>query len=120
MSNQSKLQESRKKSIPDLVNKYQKLVDETFDAVTKPLPSFNNVINEEGEVLMTAEQQLFSFIDIRNKALDNANSMLSKVNQLEMELNNPELFESQMKAIEEQEQASTGTNPAKRYAKKQA
>jgi hypothetical protein len=103
MSDNKRLQESRKKSIPDLVAKYQKLVDETFSAVTKPLPIFSNVENKDGEIISTAEEQLFSFINIRNKALDNANAMLAKVNALEIELNEPELFESDLKAKEIEE-----------------
>jgi hypothetical protein len=102
MSDNKRLQESRKKSIPDLVLKYKKLVNETFDAVTKPLPTFEDRINDKDEVIATAEQQLFSFIDIRNKALDNANNMLAKVNELEIELHAPELFESDLKAKTEE------------------
>jgi len=117
--NQKRLQDSRRKSIPDLVAKYQKLVDDTFDAVTKPLPVFKDVKNEDGEITATAEMQMFAFIDIRNKALDNANRMLVKVNELEIELNAPELFESNLKAKEAEE--TNTPEPAKRsWTKSQA
>lgn len=117
--NQKRLQDSRRKSIPELVDKYQKLVDETFTAVTAPLPVFKDVVNEDGEITATAEMQMFAFIDIRNKALDNANRMLVKVNELEIELNAPELFESNLKAKEAEE--NNTPEPAKRsWTKKKA
>jgi len=123
MSNKSKLQESRRKSIPDLVAKYQKLVDMIFDVASKPLPIFKDFKKEgdEGDaVLITAEQQMFSFINVRDRALDNANNMMQKINMLEMELNNPELFEMISK-LEVEQPETTGTtvkNPTKRYAQK--
>jgi len=117
--NKERLQESRKKAIPGLVEKYQKLVDDTFDAVTKPLPTFSDRENKDGEITATAEQQLFMFIDIRNKALDNANNMLLKINQLEIELHAPELFESDMKAKEAED--NNTPEPVKRsWTKKKA
>jgi hypothetical protein len=122
MSKNSKLQESRRKSIPDLVEKYQKLVDMIFDAASKPLPNFKDIKKEgdDGEaVLITGEQQMFSFINVRDRALDNANNMMQKINMLEMELNSPELFEMISKI--EAEPETTGTivkNPTKRYAQK--
>lgn len=116
--NQKRLQDSRRKSIPDLVAKYQKLVDDTFEAVTKPLPEFKDR-EKDGEITATAEMQMFAFIDIRNKALDNANNMLQKINQLEIELNAPELFESSLKAKEAEE--TNTPEPAKRsWTKKKA
>lgn len=117
--NQKRLQDSRRKSIPVLVDKYQKLVDDTFEAVTKPLPEFKDRENKEGEITATAEMQMFAFIDIRNKALDNANNMLQKINQLEIELNAPELFESNLKTKEAEE--NNTPEPAKRsWTKKKA
>lgn len=119
-----KLQESRKKSIPELVDKYQKLVDNIFDAVTKDLPAFRDIQRNEEEdgdtIMITAEQQMFAFINVRNNALDNANNMLIKINMLEMELNAPEMFEAISKATTEPEAEKTGTNPAKRQAQKRA
>lgn len=119
----NKLQESRRKSIPYLVSKYQKLVDEIYDAVTKPLPVFiDKTIEVEGRdsVIITAEQQMFSFINVRNNALDNANSMLLKINMLEMELNAPQLFEmiSKENSDEVNEQPVLRQNPTKKYAQK--
>jgi len=117
--NQKRLQDSRRKSIPDLVAKYQKLVDDTFDAVTKELPLFEDRENKDGEITATAEMQMFAFIDIRNKALDNANNMLQKINQLEIELHAPELFESNLKSKEAEE--NNTPEPAKRsWTKKKA
>lgn len=119
-----KLQESRKKSIPELVDKYKKLVENIFEAVTQPLPAFRDIQRgdeEDGDTIMiTAEQQMFAFINVRNNALDNANNMLIKINMLEMELNAPEMFEAISKATTEPEAEKTGTNPAKRQAQKRA
>jgi len=115
---EKRLQESRQKSIPELVENYKKLVNETFEAVTKPLPVFTN-IEKDGEVIATAEQQMFAFIDIRNKALDNADRMLQKVNNLEIELNAPELFKSDLKA-KESEENNTPEPPKRSWTKKKA
>jgi tRNA(Glu) U13 pseudouridine synthase TruD len=122
MSEQSKLQESRKKSIPDLVAKYQKLVDEIFAAVTAPLPGFKDITKEgeEGDaVIITAEQQMFAFINVRDRALDNANKMMEKINMLEMELYAPEWFQTISKMEAEPEEKETVVkNPTKRYAQR--
>lgn len=117
-NNRSALQKSREKSIPDLVDKYQKLVNETYTAVTKPLPDFTDIINEKQEIIATAEMQLFSFIDIRNKALDNADMMLKKINRLEIELYNPELL-SELKTSESGEDVKE-EGPRKNWTKKVA
>lgn len=109
----SKLQESRKKEIPILVEKYKLLVDETFKIVTTSLPVYQNLENEKGEVIQTAEQQQFIDIENRNKALDNANQMLVKVNLLEIELNNPEI-------LEEKEEEEGDVKPKKNWTKKVA
>lgn len=109
----SKLQESRKKEIPNLVEKYKLLVDETFKIVTTPLPVYENLENEKGEVIQTAEQKQFIDIENRNKALDNANQMLVKVNLLEIELNAPEILEKE----KEEEEESEG-KPKKNWTKK--
>jgi len=122
MSKDSKLQESRRKSIPELVDKYQTLVNQIFTAVTAPLPDFKEV-KKEGEngdsLVVTAEQQMFAFINVRDRALDNANKMMEKINMLEMELNAPELFEAIAKLESEpEEKVTTVKNPTKRYAQK--
>lgn len=123
MEEQTKLQESRKKSIPVLVEKYQKLIDKIFDVVTQELPGFNDVTKDvEGgdPITITAEQQMFSFINVRNRALDNANDMMLKINLLEMELNAPELYEMHIKieAEEKIDQPVIKQNPTKRHAQK--
>jgi hypothetical protein len=87
---EGKLQEIRKKTIPNLIEKYQKLINEIFDAASEKLPDFNDVVNSEtNEVSVTAEMQLFSFIQTRKMALDNADLILLKVNELERELIDP-------------------------------
>jgi hypothetical protein len=122
MIEQSKLQESRRKSIPDLVEKYQKLVDEIFAAVTAPLPRFKDITKDSDDgdaVIITAEQQMFAFINVRDRALDNANKMMEKINMLEMELYAPELFQTIVKMEAEPEDKETVVkNPNKRYAQK--
>ncbi|MFH6944625.1 hypothetical protein [Flavobacterium sp. FlaQc-50] len=123
MDENAKLQASRRKSIPDLVAKYQKLVDLIFDAVAKPLPVFvDKQLDNEGneKTIITAEQQMFSFINVRNHALDNADAMMIKINMLEMELNAPELFALQSKVEEEvkDDKPIINRNPTKKYAQK--
>lgn len=107
-----RLQESREKSIPVLVQKFQKLVDETFEAVTQPLPSFEDVTNSDGDVVRTSEEILFHYIDVRNKALDNANSIMEKINKLEIELNAPEILEMDLKSKNESEKNTPAPVPA--------
>lgn len=102
MSDKGNLQKTRKEKIPNLINKYQTLVDKIFDLVGQELPPFTDVI-KEGVVLSTAEQQKFFFIDERNKALDNANSMMFKINRLEIELYSPELLNEEKEEEEETE-----------------
>lgn len=109
------LQETRKKEIPDLIKKYNKLVDNIFDAVSKPLPEFVD-FEKDGEVLKTAEQQMYLFIDVRNKALDNANNILKKINELENELNDPDYYKKQEESLEKT--VDKPTNTLKKYTKK--
>lgn len=85
------LQKSRKEKIPALIEKYQSLVDKIFQLVSQELPDFSDV-EKEGVIISTAEQQKFFFIDERNKALDNANSIMFKINRLEIEMFAPELL----------------------------
>jgi len=84
MENKNSLQKSRKEKIPELINKYQSLVDKIFVLVAQDLPDFQN-IEKEGVIISTAEQQKFFFIEERNKALNNANSMMFQINRLEIE-----------------------------------
>ena len=111
----SKLQESRKKEIPILVEKYKLLVNETFKIVTTELPKYENLKNDKDEVIQTAEQQQFIDIENRNKALDNANQMLVKVNLLEIELNAPEILDKE-KEEEEEIEGKTKKNWTKKVA----
>ncbi|WP_430611484.1 hypothetical protein [Flavobacterium sp. JP2137] len=114
-SNQA-LQEIRKATIPDLIKKYQKLVDDIFKAAGAPLPTFLNVEDKEtGEVKYTSEQQLYDFIDVRNSALSTANNILIKINELQRELYDPTFWDK-----ESVEEISTNTkaNPLKKYTVK--
>lgn len=114
MSNDSKLQTTRKESIKELIKKYKKLVDDTYAACTKELPTFVDIKNKDDEVTATAEEQLFKFINVRDKALDNADKILFKINNLEIELYAPELLKSDEEASE---QETTGN---KNWTKKKA
>jgi hypothetical protein len=116
MSN-GKLQEQRKEEIPKLIDKYQKLVDMTFEAVSKPLPIFEDVEDEEGDVIKTAEQLLYSFIGVRDSALDRANEILGKINELERELHDPTFWDVE-EDKEETKPNTTKKTPLKNYTKK--
>lgn len=110
------LQKTRKEKIPSLIEKYQSLVDKIFQLVAQELPDFNNV-EKEGVIISTAEQQKFFFIDERNKALDNANSIMFKINRLEIELFAPELLELEKEeAKEELSEGIKQTNWTKKKA----
>lgn len=109
------LQETRKREIPDLIKKYNKLVENVFDAVSKPLPNFKD-FEKDGEVIKTAEQQMYSFIDVRNKALDNVNDILKKINELENELNDPDYYKKQEELSEKP--LDKPVNTLKKYTKK--
>ncbi|MVX36219.1 hypothetical protein [Myroides sp. LoEW2-1] len=113
----NKLQEKRKEEIPNLIEKYQKLVDLTFDAVSKPLPSFKDLEDENGDILKTSEQQLYSFISVRDSALDRADTILGKINDLERELYDPN-FWTEDDVIEETTTSKVSKQPLKRYTKK--
>lgn len=116
MSN-GKLQEKRKNEIPTLIEKYQKLVDDTFNAVSKPLPTFTDITDKDGDILKTAEQQLYSFLGVRDAALDRADGILGKINELERELNDPTFWD-----VVENEEESKSTPvkkaPIKKFVKK--
>ncbi|KZE74357.1 hypothetical protein AV926_17690 [Myroides marinus] len=113
----SKLQEKRKKEIPNLIEKYQKLVDLTFDAVSKPLPNFSDLEDKDGDIIQTSEQQLYAFIGVRDGALDRANKILGKVNELERELHDPSFWDKD-EVEEEVTTTSTRKQPLKNYTKK--
>lgn len=112
----STLQDKRKVEIPNLIEKYQKLVDMTFEAVSKPLPSFEDIKDEDGDIVKTAEQLLYSFIGVRDCALDKANDILGKINELERELYDP-TFWDKSETEDEPKAATAKKAPLKRYTK---
>lgn len=98
MENQNnRLQETRRKEIPETIKKYKSLIDGIFEEVAKPFPVFKDrEIKKEDEVVscISAEEQLYNFMLMREKAIDHADRMLNKINELELELNAPDLFQS--------------------------
>ncbi|EHQ41546.1 hypothetical protein [Myroides odoratus] len=112
-----KLQEKRKKEIPTLIEKYQKLVDDTFDAVSKPLPTFSDITDKDGDIIKTAEQQLYSFLGVRDAALDRADGILGKINELERELHDPTFWDV-VENEDEVKSSPANKNPLKRHTKK--
>ncbi|WP_413512225.1 hypothetical protein [Myroides odoratus] len=111
-----KLQEQRKEEIPKLIEKYQKLVDMTFEAVSKSLPKFEDEKDEEGNITRTSEQLLYSFIGVRDNALDRAEGILGKINELERELHDPTFWD----VVENVEEVKTTAKkaPLKNFTKK--
>lgn len=107
------LQEIRREEIPNLIKKYQKIVDEIFETVGKPLPSFQNITKDD-EIIVTAEMQLYEFLRVRKAALDHADSILIKVNELQRELLDPEYG----KAKEEESEDSQKRDLLKERAQK--
>ncbi|MDR2223557.1 MAG: hypothetical protein LBE34_12635 [Flavobacteriaceae bacterium] len=116
MSN-GKLQEQRKEEIPTLIEKYKKLVDDTFNTVSKPLPSFSDITDKDGDIIKTAEQQLYSFLGVRDSALDRADNILGKINELERELHDPTFWDVE-EDKEEAKPTTTKKTPLKNYTKK--
>ncbi|MCP1996659.1 hypothetical protein [Flavobacterium sp. HSC-61S13] len=116
METNNQLQEIRKATIPDLIKKYQKLVDDIFKAAGAPLPVFSNILDKDtDETISTAEQQLYAFIGVRDTALNTANSILIKINELQRELYDPTFWD---KEIVEELQANTNQDPTKKFRKK--
>lgn len=123
-NNKAKLQEIRRKEIPTTIEKYKALVDGIFEQVAEKFPTFKdiNLSNEEDEggKTITAEEQLYSFMLMREKAIDHADRMLNKINNLELELNNPEVFELLNKEeITGKSETKVPINPAKKHVRKQ-
>lgn len=116
-----KLKDTRKNDIPNLVASYKKLVDDTFEVVGRALPDFQDRENKEGEIIKTAEEQLFNYIQTRNAALDNANKMLLKINELEIELENPEAYyeQKQTEQSEKEEEVNSVSWTKKKAIKKE-
>lgn len=112
------LQDIRKNKIPDFIEKYQKLIDDTFDAVSKPIPDFQDIIDEKGDIIRTSEQRMFGFIQTRKAAIDSANDISIQINELERELYDPTFFEAKNEDDEIGKPVSKATSPAKRFAEK--
>lgn len=91
-----KLQKIRKDEINNVIGKYKTLFDAIITQVSTEFPTFKNIDikNDDGEITstITAEEQLYSFMLMREKAVDHADRMLNKINLLEIELNAPELY----------------------------
>jgi 4-hydroxy-3-methylbut-2-enyl diphosphate reductase IspH len=107
MNSTEKLLSTRKESIKELVERYKKLVDETCAIVNKSLPEFEDKEDDKGVIIQTGEQRLFHYIEVRNQALDNANKMLFKINELELELADPEAFYKEKEQEHQQNDTET-------------
>lgn len=112
------LQPTREGAMPTLIERYNGLVNNIFDAVGNPLPDFEDVDDGDGEIIKTAEQQLFAFIKERKSALSVANEMLNTINTIERERDNPEEFHT----IQEEKEGVVETvvtrqHPSKRHSK---
>jgi mRNA deadenylase 3'-5' endonuclease subunit Ccr4 len=121
MEKKDKLQEIRRKEIPNTIEKYQSLVNEIFTEVAKPFPNFKDIeVSEDGVVIksISAEEQFYNHTLMREKAVDHADRMINKINNLELELNNPELFF----ALKNEEEKSTAepTVTKRNWTKKKA
>lgn len=115
-----RLQKIREEEIPVTIEKYKSLIDGIFQEVSKPFPTFKdiNITNEDNEIvkITTAEEQLYEFMKMREKAIDHADRMLNKINTLELELNNPQLFET-ISNSENDIPSEEPINPAKKYVR---
>ncbi len=91
-----KLQKIRKDEINNVIGKYKTLFDAIITQVSTEFPTFKNIDikNNDGEITntITAEEQLYNFMLMRENAVDHADRMLNKINLLEIELNAPELY----------------------------
>jgi len=117
MENNSILQEKRRESIPNLIEKYQKLIDNIFDSVSKELPAFVDILDKDTEeVTVSSEQQLYAFINVRKQALSNANEMMQTINDLERELIDPNYKKSTNESVEKEDEVSN--HPSKKRSRK--
>lgn len=112
------LQKTRKKKIEELIKWYQKQVDDIFTYASQPLPIFAEVKDKDDLVIMTAEQQVYEFIDVRKKALGNANYMLNIINELENELLDPN-YKKGGEEEEKNKEEPKKINRAKKLAQQQ-
>lgn len=121
------LQESREKEIPNIINEYKKLGESILKQVGTDIPLFKNIEfkDKDGEFTretITAEEQLYNFLLMREKAVDHVDRLYIKVNNLELEKNNPEAF----KALQSTDSSTTSQssdepkkNPVKSRIKSQ-
>lgn len=110
-NNTSILQESREKEIPNIIEKYKKLAEQILTQVSSPVPEFKDINLKEGEDTIkniSAEEQLYNFMLMRERAVDHADRLYNKINNLELEKNSPELF----KSLQNKENVPTANNDA--------
>lgn len=114
------LQPVREKAIKTMVARYQKLTDSIFDEVEKKLPAFTDHVDEEDQVITSAEEKKYAHIKTRMNAMNMADEMMKKTNELEFELNNPAYVEENgTEIITTQSQVKEEVNkvhPTKRHA----
>ncbi len=111
-----RLQEIRKKEIPSVIAEYKKLYDAILKQVGtefpnfKTLPKFDKDGNEIGSV--SEEEQYYHFMQMREHAVDHADRILIKINNLEIELHAPEILTTSKE--------ETKTEPKRNWTKKVA
>jgi len=105
---------TRKETILDLISKYKRQVDDIFIWTMKPIPDFADISNEDGEVVQTSEQRVYSFINARKNALNLADEILLKIQDLECELYDPNWQPKQKE--EDEPKAEPKLSRAKRIA----
>jgi len=99
--NKTSLQKTREEKIPEIVDKLTMLIDKTLITVSNDFPVFKDAVDPEtNEITVTAEQQLYRFMNVTKEAVSNANIMLQQVNELERELYDPN-FSKEEKEEEE-------------------
>jgi hypothetical protein len=118
MGKEQALQSTRKEAIEVLIERYKKLANEIFDQVGKPLPNFEDYKDEEDQIITSTEQKLFAFIDVRKGALETGNNILSTINELERELNDPKYYENKLIEDSKAPGETVSQHPSKRNAKK--
>jgi hypothetical protein len=119
---QSRLQDIRREEIPNTIAKYKALVEGIFDQVANEYPPFKDIdIKNEEEVSIksiSAEEQLYNFMLMREKAIDHADRMLNKINLLELELKAPDLLLLENKQMDQPIETAPKQSHAKLNAKK--
>lgn len=91
-----RLQKVRKEEIPQVIAEYKKLYDGILKQVGTDFPVFKNIpkLDKDNIEIGTtlAEEQLYHFMQMREHAVDHADRILIKINNLEIELNAPEVL----------------------------